>query len=156
MAATLLSLQRGLVPQVSRAVSLITRTLVNRHAQELPPPTRDSAIFQQGLRPHAKPAENIRTTEDFLKAIGRSFETKLDPTTPWEELWRFDGQALKKAGLAVRDRRYAGVVPSFDSGKGSPNPFASRYLLWCMAKYKLGFPIREFAHEPPPKKTIRG
>jgi len=25
-----------------------------------------------------------------------------------------------------------------------------------MQKYRLGFPIREFAHELPPKKTIRG
>ncbi|KDR82665.1 hypothetical protein GALMADRAFT_58250 [Galerina marginata CBS 339.88] len=53
----------------------------------------------------------------------------------WEELWRLNGQALRKAGVAVRDRRY---------------------ILWCMSKYRLGFSIGEFAHEPPPKKVVRG
>ncbi len=31
-----------------------------------------------------------------------------------------------------------------------------RYIQWCMEKFRLGFPIEEFAHEPTPKKTIRG
>ncbi|KAF8908988.1 hypothetical protein CPB84DRAFT_1674008 [Gymnopilus junonius] len=135
MTTTLFNLQRGLVPRLSSAVSLVTRTLVNGHARPSTPPPRDPAAFQQGFGPHARPAENIRTTEDFLKAIGRSFETKLDPTTSWEDLWKFNGLALRKAGLAVRDRRY---------------------LLWCMSKYRLGFPIREFANELPSKKVIRG
>lgn len=31
-----------------------------------------------------------------------------------------------------------------------------RYMLWCMSKYRRGFPFEEFVHEPPPKKTVRG
>ena len=31
-----------------------------------------------------------------------------------------------------------------------------RYILWCMEKYRQGFDIKDFAHEPKPKKKIRG
>ncbi|KNZ73045.1 hypothetical protein J132_01430 [Termitomyces sp. J132] len=31
-----------------------------------------------------------------------------------------------------------------------------RYILWCMEKYRSGLPIESFAHEPRPKKTVRG
>ncbi|KAI5121407.1 hypothetical protein M0805_003179 [Coniferiporia weirii] len=74
------------------------------------------------------------TAQSFLSAIGRSSETKLK-VTKWEELWHLDGHALKAAGLAVRDRRY---------------------VLWCMSKYRQGFDPIEFAHEPKPKKKVRG
>ena len=50
-------------------------------------------------------AGDIATPEDFLKAIGRSSETKISFDT-WDNLWKTNGQALKKAGLATRDRRY--------------------------------------------------
>jgi hypothetical protein len=49
-------------------------------------------------------AGDITTPETFLKAIGRGSETKMTFDT-WDALWKTDGQALKKAGLAVRDRR---------------------------------------------------
>jgi hypothetical protein len=32
----------------------------------------------------------------------------------------------------------------------------SRYILWCMEKYRSGLPVENFSHEPRPKKTIRG
>ncbi|KAJ3516863.1 hypothetical protein NMY22_g14102 [Coprinellus aureogranulatus] len=76
----------------------------------------------------------IKSTEDFLKAIGRDSETKVSPNS-WTEFWGYDGQALRKAGLAVRDRRY---------------------ILWCMEKFRQGLNPEEFAHEPRAKKTIRG
>ncbi|KAI0953170.1 hypothetical protein AcW1_007464 [Taiwanofungus camphoratus] len=42
---------------------------------------------------------------------------------------------MKKAGLAVRDRRY---------------------ILWSMEKYRRGEDPASFAHPPSPKKKIRG
>jgi hypothetical protein len=47
---------------------------------------------------------DITTPESFLKAIGRGSETKVSFDT-WDALWKIDGLALKKAGVAVRDRR---------------------------------------------------
>ena len=47
----------------------------------------------------------ISTPADFLKTIGRSSETKISFDT-WDDLWKTNGRALKKAGLATRDRRY--------------------------------------------------
>jgi hypothetical protein len=43
---------------------------------------------------------------DFLKAIGRSSETKVS-IEGWEDFWKTSGYELKKSGVAVRDRRYA-------------------------------------------------
>jgi hypothetical protein len=43
---------------------------------------------------------------EFLKAIGRSSETKVS-TEKWEDFWKTSGYELKKSGLAVRDRKYA-------------------------------------------------
>lgn len=43
----------------------------------------------------------------FLSAIGRSAETKLNVES-WDDLWRMNGGAMRKAGLSVRDRRYVG------------------------------------------------
>ncbi|KAI0345874.1 hypothetical protein BDW22DRAFT_1353481 [Trametopsis cervina] len=70
----------------------------------------------------------------FLAAIGRSAETKLKVET-WDELWKMDGDAMKEAGLAVKDRRY---------------------ILWSMEKFRLGQDPDQFAHSSKPKKKIRG
>ena len=42
---------------------------------------------------------------ELLAAIGRSSETKLKVET-WDDLWRMRGEDMKKAGLAVAERRY--------------------------------------------------
>ncbi|KAH8114371.1 hypothetical protein DFH11DRAFT_210591 [Phellopilus nigrolimitatus] len=76
----------------------------------------------------------LQSAEDFLKSIGRVAETKVK-VEKWKEFWGMDGHTLKKAGLAVRDRRY---------------------ILWCMEKYRQGLDPADFAHEPKPKKKIRG
>ena len=47
---------------------------------------------------------NITAPEDFLKAIGRGSERKITFDT-WDSLWQTNGSSLKKAGVAVRDRR---------------------------------------------------
>ncbi|KAF9534490.1 hypothetical protein CPB83DRAFT_756309 [Crepidotus variabilis] len=91
--------------------------------------------------------EVVRTPEDFLKAIGRASETKVSTET-WTKFWNMDGSAMRAAGVGVRDRKWTlfltRILP------------LTRYILWCMEKYRLGFPIREFAHDAPPKKTVRG
>jgi hypothetical protein len=51
-------------------------------------------------------AEYIKSPGDFLKAIGRESEVKLQ-VQEWDKLWQTDGVTMKKAGLGVRDRRYA-------------------------------------------------
>ncbi|PIL22517.1 hypothetical protein GSI_15206 [Ganoderma sinense ZZ0214-1] len=77
----------------------------------------------------------IRTPEAFLKAIGRSCETKLTGVQSWSQLWQTDGFQLKKAGLGVRDRRY---------------------ILWSMEMFRQGEDPAEFAHRAKPAKKIRG
>lgn len=115
-----------LVPFTSQLFSLaprLCRGFVNRAASRPIPP------------PNVTPGtESIANPRDFLKAIGRSSETKVQ-TEKWEDFWKTTGIDLKKAGLGVRDRRY---------------------ILWCMEKYRLGQKIQDFAHEAKKKKTVRG
>ncbi|KAG5341115.1 hypothetical protein C0989_011338 [Termitomyces sp. Mn162] len=49
--------------------------------------------------------DTITTPAEFLKAIGRSSETKLE-VDQWDALWKLSGHDLRQKGLAVRDRRY--------------------------------------------------
>ncbi|KAG6377114.1 hypothetical protein JVT61DRAFT_1165 [Boletus reticuloceps] len=86
------------------------------------------------VRPLPPPQGDITTPKAFLSAIGRSTETKVS-IDGWEAFWHTSGHDLKKAGVAVKDRRY---------------------VLWCMEKYRQRMPIEDFAHEARPKKTIRG
>ncbi|KAJ7600832.1 hypothetical protein C8J56DRAFT_1038461 [Mycena floridula] len=85
-------------------------------------------------RPIPPPTGSISTPQDFLKAIGRSMDTKINVET-WEELWKLHGPVLKKQGVAVKDRRYT---------------------LWCISKYRAGIPLHSFTHEPRPKLAMRG
>ncbi|KIJ62585.1 hypothetical protein HYDPIDRAFT_114230 [Hydnomerulius pinastri MD-312] len=86
------------------------------------------------LRPVPSPNGKITTPQDFLKAIGRSAETKVSLDS-WEAFWRTSSHDLKKAELAVKDRRY---------------------ILWCMEKFRQGIPVEKFAYEAKPKSKIRG
>ncbi|KAI0004523.1 IGR protein motif-domain-containing protein [Russula compacta] len=86
------------------------------------------------LRSVPPPRGDISTPESFLKAIGRGCETKISFDT-WDNLWRTNGLALKKAGLGVRDRRY---------------------ILWAMEHYRQSDEPSDYAHEAKPKKKIRG
>lgn len=85
------------------------RTFVNHAAERRVPPTRGGTGTHLLLRQlaHAIATESlgIKTPEDFLRAIGRSAETKLT-VERWEDLWRMSGNDMKKAKLDVRDRRY--------------------------------------------------
>ncbi|PPQ77471.1 hypothetical protein CVT25_011341 [Psilocybe cyanescens] len=133
-----MNLHRGLCPRLSLSSTIFVtrRTFVSADAPPRVPPPRDPSLFQLGPGPSARPAESIPTAKKFLESIGRGMAEKVDQNMGWDELWKLDGKALRKTGLAVRDRR--------------------RYLLWCMEKFRLGFPLSEFVHEPTPKKTIRG
>ncbi|KAG5721691.1 hypothetical protein E4T56_gene11205 [Termitomyces sp. T112] len=93
-----------------------------------------SVVNRAASWPVPSPRDTITTPAEFLKAIGRSSETKLE-VDQWDALWKLSGHDLRQKGLAVRDRRY---------------------ILWCMEKYRSGLPIESFAHEPRPKKTVRG
>ncbi|KAI0039677.1 hypothetical protein FA95DRAFT_1503848 [Auriscalpium vulgare] len=121
---------RSVLPHLSRG-------LQSRAWARPLPPTRGTDFHRSSVCrcPDALAAGDINTPETFLKAIGRSSETKVSCNS-WTDLWKLDGLALRKAGLPVRDR--------------------SRYILWAMEKYRRGLEPVEYAHEPREKKKIRG
>ncbi|KAJ6621864.1 hypothetical protein B0H10DRAFT_1789155 [Mycena sp. CBHHK59/15] len=116
----------ALAPHISRSLATRARPIPEPRGTHLLPPAS-----QAGLTPTA---DSITTPADFLKAIGRSADTKVSIES-WEEFWKQSGPDLKAAGVGIRDRRY---------------------ILWCMEKYRNGIAVPDFAHEPKLKKTIRG
>ena len=174
MAAALLSLQR-----ITRTLTPLTALARSYYVRPVVPSPLSPATHRIGFGPHSVAAPTVKEPADFLKRIGRDAETKLSVES-WEELWRMDGAAMKKAGVGIRDRRcvvrhFGAVVvaglplgPVVGPGAGTAtlvcalhsalltNGWLCRYIQWCMEKFRLGFPIEEFAHEPTPKKTIRG
>jgi hypothetical protein len=50
-------------------------------------------------------AGKIATPANFLKAIGRESDTKVS-FDDWSAFWTSDGDALKRAGVGIRDRRF--------------------------------------------------
>jgi len=95
---------------------------------------------------------DISSPEDFLKTIGRGSEKKISFDT-WDALWKTNGLALKKAGLAVRDRR---CVRRVLKSIGSMIDDLHRYILWSMERYRQMDDPSGYAHEAQPKKKIRG
>ncbi|KAI0702260.1 hypothetical protein BC835DRAFT_102293 [Cytidiella melzeri] len=112
-------------------VPTLSRGLVNKAALRPVP----------SLRGKDASAGRYDTPAAFLTAIGRSAETKLT-VEGWDELWKMDGEAMRKAGLSVKDRS---IVLC-----------ANRYILWSMEKFRLGEDPMVFAHSPKPKKKVRG
>ncbi|KAJ4481984.1 IGR protein motif-domain-containing protein [Lentinula aciculospora] len=120
------SSSRGFRPCSTILFPFLTRSLVNRALTKPIPPATVGTIH----------LDAIVTPNDFLKSIGRSMETKMTSVPEsWDDFWRTSGLDMRKAGLGVRDRRYT---------------------LWCMSKFRRGLAVKEFAHEPKPKKTVRG
>ncbi|KAJ3904612.1 IGR protein motif-domain-containing protein [Lentinula edodes] len=118
----------GLVTSSTRAFRPCSTTL-------LPSLTR-SFVNRALTKPVPPTTGTITTPNDFLKSIGRSMDTKMTSAPEsWDDFWRTSGLDMRKVGLSVRDRRYA---------------------LWCMSKFRRGLAVEEFAHEPKPKKTVRG
>ncbi|KAG8971890.1 hypothetical protein FRC05_010559 [Tulasnella sp. 425] len=85
------------------------------------------------------PRGDISTPAAFLGAIGRDSAKKLSgPLAGWQEwddMWKTNGDVLKDAGVAVKDRRY---------------------FLWCLEKFRAGGDPSEFAIPAKPKKKVRG
>jgi len=76
----------------------------------------------------------ISKPSDLLKSFGRSSETKLQ-VEDWKRLQNMTGLDMKKIGVGIRDRRY---------------------ILWALEKIRQGEKPEDFAHEPKPKKKVRG
>ncbi|KAL1736620.1 IGR protein motif-domain-containing protein [Schizophyllum commune] len=95
---------------------------------------RNASTFVSERPTVPPPTPGMNSPQTFLKSIGRSLETKLE-IEEWEKFWEMSGRDLRAAGLPVKDRRY---------------------ILWCMEKYRQGVSPSEIAHDPKPKKTIRG
>jgi hypothetical protein len=94
----------------------------------------------------------IQTVSDFLTAIGRSSETKLQ-AEDWSALWSMGIKELKEAGLDTKDRRYA-IDYTITGEITAGNEYS--YILWCLNKYRAGEDPQQFAHPEKPKKKIRG
>jgi hypothetical protein len=150
MTSLLLSLSsssrlRALLP-ISRSLSTRARPIPETRGEHLRLPTALHAPLT-GIAA----ADSISTPGAFLKAIGRSCDTKLSIES-WDDFWKQDGTNLKSAGVGVRDRRSV----FYHHNKYLRFEPLPRYILWCMEKYRSGLSVKEFAHEPRPKKTIRG
>ncbi|KAJ8586552.1 hypothetical protein M405DRAFT_795435 [Rhizopogon salebrosus TDB-379] len=105
-----------------------------QNAQSRTVTTTVNNVFRRSEIPSPRASGKISTPQDFLKAIGRSSETKISIDS-WDAFWRTSGSDMKSAGLGIQDRRY---------------------ILWCMEKFRQNQPIEVFAHEPRSKKKIRG
>ncbi|KAJ3928387.1 MAG: IGR protein motif-domain-containing protein [Lentinula lateritia] len=131
---------RAFRPCSTTLLPSLTRSFVNR-ALTKPVPPATGVLYTLGILHiqlilNRSCTETITTPNDFLKSIGRSMDTKLTSAPEsWDDFWRTSGLDMRKVGLSVRDRRYA---------------------LWCMSKFRRGLAVEEFAHEPKPKKTVRG
>lgn len=140
---------------IQNAQSRTVTTTVNNvfRRSEIPSPR---GLFVNGcvlfVIPTSLAPGKISTPQDFLKAIGRSSETKISIDS-WDAFWRTSGSDMKSAGLGIQDRRF--VPPRIC--RPSPGIMQRRrYILWCMEKFRQNQPIEVFAHEPRPKKKIRG
>ncbi|KXN88163.1 hypothetical protein AN958_07622 [Leucoagaricus sp. SymC.cos] len=136
----------GFGPRLCSFTRQHTRTLMNRTATR---PIPDRKTFPPPPNKPSADGLQIKTSFQFLTAIGRSCQEKVEAKS-WENFWKMSGEDMKKAGLAVKDRRY--VVFHLEA----LNAKFIRYILWCMEKYRFGYDPRSFAHEAKPKKKVRG
>jgi hypothetical protein len=141
----------SLQPSLRRVSQTFVRSFLDRAAlRPVPPPRGIPFITKIDFQANGCVPGDITTPRDFLRAIGRSTETKVSIDS-WDAFWHTAGYDLRKAGLAVKDRRYvrhrspACILLNF-----------YRYILWCMEKYRQEIPIKDYAHEPRPKKKTRG
>lgn len=92
------------------AIPQFTRSIVNRAALRPVPAPRGNipgtcgSVASMNSYAYTTVTGDIATASDFLKAIGRSAETKVTVES-WDELWKLNGPTLRKAGLGIRDRR---------------------------------------------------
>lgn len=148
----------ALAARLCSSFSPFCRTFLNRALLKPVPPPRGNHIFifswsrASNVQLEHFGSGDISSPEGFLKAIGRSSEKKISFDT-WDALWKTNGLALKKAGLAVRDRRCVRHVPQIIR---SMSDGLHRYILWSMERYRQMDDPSGYAHEAKPKKKIRG
>jgi hypothetical protein len=95
----------ALAARLRSSFSPFCRTLQNSALLKPVPPPKGTYISSRVTsKAHHFVAGDISTPEAFLKAIGRGSETKIS-FDKWDDLWKANGLALRKAGLAVRERR---------------------------------------------------
>ncbi|KAJ3919635.1 hypothetical protein F5877DRAFT_39902 [Lentinula edodes] len=145
---------RAFRPCSTTLLPSLTRSFVNRALTKPVPPTTGVlytlGILHIQLILNRSCTETITTPNDFLKSIGRSMDTKMTSAPEsWDDFWRTSGLDMRKVGLSVRDRRVILLRETL-------NIPIHRYALWCMSKFRRGLAVEEFAHEPKPKKTVRG
>ena len=96
---------RSLASRLWSTTPSFTRSINSRAAFAPVPPINDPSVFSSPP-PRSNHLESIKSPADFLKAIGRSCETKVSVES-WSDFWKKDGPSFKKDGVPVRDRRYA-------------------------------------------------
>jgi hypothetical protein len=96
---------RSLASRLWSATPSLTRSINSRAVLTLVSPVSDSNV-PSIPQIRSNRLESIKSPADFLKAIGRSCETKISVKS-WDDFWKMDGSSFKKDGVPVRDRRYA-------------------------------------------------
>ena len=95
---------RSLASRLWGATPSLTRS-INSKAAFVQVSTISDSDFPLIPQIRSNHLESIKSPADFLKAIGRSCESKISVES-WEDFWKKDGPSLKKDGVSVRDRRY--------------------------------------------------
>ena len=96
---------RSLASRLWSAAPSLTRS-INSRAVSTPVSPTSVPNVHSSPQLRSNNLESIKSPADFLKAIGRSCETKISVEC-WDDFWKKDGPSLKKDGVPVRDRRYA-------------------------------------------------
>jgi hypothetical protein len=86
--------------------SLTTQLLSRRSPPRIPPQDGDHRLLTfHNARPYLFRVLDFKSPVDFLKAIGRSSETKL-PIEDWDKFWNIDARSRIMKGMSVQDRRF--------------------------------------------------
>ena len=97
----------SLQSSLRRVTQTFARSFQNKAAlRPVPPPQGIVSARRINLRVRADGSDlgDITTPQAFLSAVGRSAETKVTIDS-WDAFWHTSGYDLKKAGVAVKDRR---------------------------------------------------
>jgi len=98
-----MSLYRTVFPAQSRTITTTVNSVFRRPDVPSPRGLFVNTYFLLVVHISLVPGK-ISTPQDFLKAIGRSSETKISIDS-WDAFWRTSGSDMKNAGLSIQDRR---------------------------------------------------
>lgn len=99
-----ISLYRTVFPAQSRTITTTVKNVFQRPDVPSPRGLFVNTYFLLVIFISLVPGK-ISTPQDFLKAIGRSSETKISIDS-WDAFWRTSGSDMKNAGLSIQDRRF--------------------------------------------------